>query len=129
MINTHAPRPYVVLKQFVFRGMLFKTGDTFDPAKTQCTASKLRVMIQQRLLDTSKVPAEETREIVSPPPAKAAIQSTAPAQEQQENTNSEPDAGESDTGPQSMDAPPPEPPKEPEKESKKESEKASRRKS
>jgi hypothetical protein len=38
--------------------MSFKSGDIFDPVKTQCDGNRLRVLVAQRYLDVSAVPGE-----------------------------------------------------------------------
>jgi hypothetical protein len=58
MATILAQRPYVVLKEFSFRGLSFKSGDIFDPVKAQCDGSRLRVLVAQRYLDVSAVPGE-----------------------------------------------------------------------
>lgn len=79
---------YTVSKPFVFKGMSFKAGDSFDPEKVQCPAQRLRTLLSARLL----VPGYEGA--VEAPKAATKTASNAKAQKKAEESNNAPEAGD-----------------------------------
>ena len=48
--NNLVAESYRVSKPFVFRGVQYVPGDTFDPVQAQCVPVKLNNLIRQRIL-------------------------------------------------------------------------------
>lgn len=44
-------RPYIVLRKFVFRGVVFKPGNVFDTSQMQCDKHKVEVLLNRGFLD------------------------------------------------------------------------------
>lgn len=68
--NNVAARTYEVIKEFVFRGLKYKPGDSFDPLKAQCVPAKLTNLIRQRYLgDDGPSLAKAIKHTQAPAPA------------------------------------------------------------
>lgn len=80
---------YTVSKPFVFKGMSFKAGDSFDPEKVQCPAQRLRTLLSARLLVPGYAGAVEAPKRAKAP-AKPKVQKKAP--EPNKAPEGEPDA-------------------------------------
>ena len=62
-----AAKNYKVLKTFVFRGVQYEPGETFDPVDAQCIPSKLGILMRQRLLGDEGPSLTEALKKATPP--------------------------------------------------------------
>lgn len=87
---------YTVSKPFVFKGLSFKAGDSFDPEEVQCPAQRLRTLLSARLLVPGYAGAME-------PPKGAKTPAKPKAQKKAEEPSETPE-GEPDTSPNNTEA-------------------------
>lgn len=79
---------YTVLKRFIFRGMSFAPGDSFEPEAIQCNAAKLRTLLSARMVVPGYTEAPEV----------AAGKGKKPAQPKEPEKPEEPEGEQTDDG-------------------------------
>lgn len=77
---------YTVSKPFIFKGLSFGVGDSFDPEKMQCPAQRLRTLLSARLIVPGYAGAIEP-----PKEFKSELKAN---QKKAEETNKTPDEGD-----------------------------------
>ena len=66
--NNITARSYQVLKEFVFRGVQYVPGSTFDPVDAQCPPIRLATLVRQRILGEDGIDLPQALQGAQEPP-------------------------------------------------------------